>query len=188
VLLPHDAVSGFWFNGRWIVFAFGIAVFYQSHRASGPARWVVPAGIVITVAWWAMNSQGLGAQSLTGEIGVGALAAAALIPMYRYDATIANLAVLRPFAWCGLRCYSLYLLHWPIAKMVFWSGWLVGIRDPYTILVTVVPVTLVISLALAAVFFHFIERPCMSNRSKIAARATALRPAVTPSAVRVSTA
>lgn len=164
-LIPHDAISGFFFNGRWIVFAYGIGVYYQCHLATGRARLLVPIAAAIGYAW-SVTQVGLtmGSASLQGEIGVGALTALVLPLAYPYDTAIGRLGVLRPFQWCGLRCYSLYLLHWPIAKAVFWVCWTMGVRNSYVLLVTAVPVTIVLALGATAIFFHFVERPCTSMR------------------------
>ena len=176
-LIPHEAIAGFFFNGRWIVFAYGIGVYYQCHLAQGRARLIVPIAAVIGYAW-SVTQVGftMHAASLQGEIGVGALTAILLPLAYPYDAAIGRLGVLRPFQWCGLRCYSLYLLHWPIAKAVFWVFWTAGVHNPYLLLVTAVPVTIALALGATAVFFHFVERPCMSTRRVAAAPSRGIRP------------
>ena len=161
VLVPHEAVNGLWFNGRWIMFAFGIGVYYQAHVASGLARAVVPLAVLTGYAWSLTHDGGMGSPSLPAEIGVGAFTAAALMLLQRHDATISEMRALQPFAWCGLRCYSLYLIHWPIAKIMFWLVWTMGIRDPHMVIMTSVPATLLIALPAAAVFFRFVEKPCM---------------------------
>jgi peptidoglycan/LPS O-acetylase OafA/YrhL len=162
---PHDAISGFFFNGRWIVFAYGMGVYFQCHVATGRARLIVPIAALIGYAW-SVTQVGLtmSGASLQGEIGVGALTALLLPLAYPYDATINQAGVLRPFQWCGLRCYSLYLLHWPIAKAVFWIFWTMGVRNSYVLLVTAVPVTIALALAATAIFFQLVERPCMNTR------------------------
>jgi peptidoglycan/LPS O-acetylase OafA/YrhL len=164
-LIPHDAISGFFFNGRWLVFAYGIGVYYQCHLARGRRRLIVPIAALIGYAW-SVSRVGLtmGSASLQGEIGVGALTALVLPLAYPYDAALGRLAVLRPFQWCGLRCYSLYLLHWPIAKAVFWIFWTAGVRNSSVLLVTAVPITIALALGATAIFFHYVERPCMSAR------------------------
>ena len=166
ILVPHDSISGFWFNGRWIVFACGIGVYYQVHKCSGRARLVVPIGLAIAFVASAAIGKGFSADGVVSEIGIGAITAALLILAYPFDRVISTLSILRPFNWCGVRCYSLYLLHWPIAKAVFWTMWTLGIRNPYAFLITSVPISIVLSLGAAAVFFHFVERPCMSPQSE----------------------
>ena len=167
-LVPHDIIGGFWFNGRWITFACGIGVYYYLHETETPWRHLVPLGMLAALAWAITRSE-FGANGMVTETAVGAATALALIPLYRYDTAWADLAALRPLQWCGIRCYSLYLLHWPIAKAVWWGLTTEGIDGwPRTPLVAV-PITLAVSVAATALFFRFVEKPCLSPASRRAA-------------------
>jgi peptidoglycan/LPS O-acetylase OafA/YrhL len=180
IVVPHDSMTGFWFNGRWIVFACGIGVYYQVHKCAGRARLVVPIGLAIAFAASALAGPGFSVDGVISEIGIGAFTAGLLIVAYPYDGVISRLSILRPFNWCGVRCYSLYLLHWPIAKAMFWTMWMLGIRNPYAFLLTSVPLSIMLSLCAAAVFFHVVERPCMSPQSSPAGTRRPLQTAAAP--------
>lgn len=163
--VPHALIGGFWFNGRWITFACGIGVYFYLHEPGSRMRRLVPLGMLAALAWSMLRPE-FGSNGIVTETAVGAATALLLIPLYRYDTSFAALAILKPLQWCGLRCYSLYLLHWPVAKIVWWGLTTEGIDAwPRTQIVSV-PLTLVLSVAVTAVFFKYVERPCLSSSSR----------------------
>lgn len=178
-VVPHELIGGFWFNGRWITFACGIGVYFYLHERTSSARYLVPAGMAAALAWAVLRPE-FGSNGIVTETAVGAATALVLIPLYRHDASWAALPALRPLQWCGLRCYSLYLLHWPVAKIVRWGLTTEGIVAwPRTQLLSV-PLTLVLSVAVTAVFFEYVERPCLSPSSRRAVAAVAAGAAPAP--------
>lgn len=164
-VVPHDVIGGFWFNGRWLTFACGIGVYFYLHEAGNRTRYLAPAAMLAALAWSVLRPE-FGSNGIVTETAVGAATALTLIPLYRYDTSWAALSALKPLQWCGLRCYSLYLLHWPIAKMVWWGLTAEGINAWPRTQFLAVPLTLVLSVAVTAVFFKYVERPCLSSSSR----------------------
>jgi len=160
--VPHDPIGGFWFSGRWLTFAFGIGVYYQLHHASPRTRALVPLALLAALVW-AVSRDAFGAEGIVTETGVGAAVALMLIPLYRFDLSLSGQRAMQPLAWCGRRCYSLYLLHWPVAKAAWWCAAAAGIAGSWAAVLMTVPLTLACSLACTAIFFEYVERPCLSR-------------------------
>ena len=69
----------------------------------------------------------------------------------------------RPVVYIGLLSYSLYLWHWPL--LVLGKYWLVREYTPWEI-----ALILSLSLAAAALSYHFVEQPCRRRRGGIPLR------------------
>jgi len=77
----------------------------------------------------------------------------------KYDGVPFRLFAWRPAAYFGLISYSIYLWHWPIAfaiRTAYVDDWRI-----------ILPITLVLSLGLAALSWTFIERPMRTWRHKL---------------------
>lgn len=148
-------------DSYWYAFAAG-AVVYQ---AIVSRRWYYPALLAVAALSLAYRSGldsvfALHASPQAGGI-LGGLFALLLLTLHPLDAKLYDLPVLRPLRWCGTRCYSIYLIHWPICKMLATLLHAKGL-DAYAVLwpVVTVPVTL-----LASHLFHMtVERRFMSKR------------------------
>jgi len=68
----------------------------------------------------------------------------------------------RPFTWIGERSYSLYLLHYSI--LTFLIGHTPLIRAIPSTFVPDAVILLAVSLAVASVAYHVVERPAMRFR------------------------
>jgi peptidoglycan/LPS O-acetylase OafA/YrhL len=73
--------------------------------------------------------------------------------------------VMRAFSWCGVRCYSIYLLHWPVTKLLSHLVWKAGLRSEAATLGITLPLCLAASLLLAAWFYDQVERRFLSPGS-----------------------
>jgi len=162
-MFPLLGVStlGLFLDGKWLMFAAGIVVYYALNYA--PAR---------AVAWFCV------------PLGFGALCAAAgpqqlllprinepnqsylcafsfallLLGLHRWDGQLAQARIVRPLAFCGERCYSLYLVHWPVVTVVSWAFNRLGLRQPVAILFLGVGCCLAVAVGLAHLFHCLIER------------------------------
>src|SRR5262249_20075923 len=121
-------VNGFFFDGRWLVFALGVLVYYwvnYSRRFDRRVIAVMAASVVLSAALrqWVKNDL-VGShlddhhKMITTELLVGSAFALALGLLHAQDKALARSAALRPLMVCGQMCYSLYLVHWPVTKPV----------------------------------------------------------------------
>lgn len=72
-----------------------------------------------------------------------------------------------PFVWLGLLSYSLYLWHWPVLTLM-------RLATPHAQHVVAVPLGVALSVLLAWLTTHFLERPVRARQSPRIAKALAL--------------
>jgi peptidoglycan/LPS O-acetylase OafA/YrhL len=154
-------IDGFFFDGYWLQFAAGILVYYRINYATPRGgRWINLA---------------LGSAALAGLVFSGylpervdkwtavALAFAWLISViHPLDRWLTTSRLCAPLRYCGRLCYSMYLVHWPVTKVVGQSMLLAGFDGPWQTLLVTVPLGTVLSIAAAAVFYNFVERRCLN--------------------------
>jgi peptidoglycan/LPS O-acetylase OafA/YrhL len=158
--------AGFFFDGGWLLFAYGLALYYHRNYAIGIQRWLLPAFGLIGIVWGSHVGQ--------PHFVVAASFSLALGLLENWDEQIARMRAVSPLTWCGKRCYSIYLIHWPVTKAVSGVGLALGLFTPFTTLMALVPLSLVFSVSLAYPFHKFVEQrflntPRATLRSKIAA-------------------
>jgi peptidoglycan/LPS O-acetylase OafA/YrhL len=172
VLVRDRSLDGIFLDGYWLHFAAGILVYYRVNYASG---WVARAVNLLLLAGLIAFGWGrfpvLHAHSGVGEGGVVAFAFALFLSLAQpWDRLLASAAVARPLLFCGGICYSLYLVHWPVAKLAGHGLYLLGVRgDAATLLVTV-PVVVAASVFLAWLFFRLVERRFLNAPATAPAR------------------
>ena len=89
---------------------------------------------------------------------MGAAFGLAITLLYRYDSVLANLRLLRPIKYCGVICYSLYLVHWPVAKFLGHVLWDAGAQSDRATVLATIPICVAVSVALATAFHFAVER------------------------------
>lgn len=156
------STKGFFFDGYWVLFAAGILVYYATNHADYWRKLVsMSVFVVIAVAsslYKTLFLQSGHAGSLSAEhFFVGAIFAFALCALRPLDNQMSASSWLRPLNICGLWCYSLYLVHWPItlAFMLFLSGR--GVRGNALTVCVTIPVCVAVSVAVAYVFHRCVE-------------------------------
>jgi peptidoglycan/LPS O-acetylase OafA/YrhL len=164
------SIAGFFFDGRWLMFALGILVYWIVNYATadlgarlkrllllgaslslllfliGPVRRLLLAGIGI-------------------EVVSALLFAVVLVHLHPLDSHIANNWVLTPISWCGSMCYSLYLSHWIVVKPVSNWLWHHGLHSAGATLLVTIPICLAASVIVARVFYLFVERHFLNTHS-----------------------
>lgn len=123
----------------------------------GPRVWLmlgVGVALLLTAKWFVMSLDGSD-QLLAGARVVVVAGAAAAVLLAAFWPSAIRLLESRPIAWLGTISFSLYLVHEPILLA---TSYLLG--SPFSWIAGPV------SLAIAAVFYRFIERP--SHRLSIA--------------------
>ncbi len=159
VKLPFDP-AGFFFDGFWLAFAAGIAVYYRCHRATSILKFALD-GLLLAALVWAMRSvpgSAAFAPGIPSSLTVAFAAALLMGWAYRFDPCTTNALLLAPLRWCGERCYSLYLVHAPIALIGSWCFFRAGITTPTSTLLITLPTCLALSLSAGWVFHRFVER------------------------------
>jgi peptidoglycan/LPS O-acetylase OafA/YrhL len=158
------AVDGFFFDGRWLLFAAGVLVYYQLNYASGGRAVLLPAALALLL----LLSLGLRYGLLAGgtweqkgrafELASGFAFALVLIALKPLDGRLSESKALRPLAFCGKMSYSLYLTHWPVTKAVSHALFLLGLRGTWATLALTIPLATGVSLVLAWAFYLLVER------------------------------
>jgi peptidoglycan/LPS O-acetylase OafA/YrhL len=156
-------VPGAFFDGRWFMFAAGMAVYYGINYPSRIARRATLAALICGVVYAGLHPRlPGGAPGHYREMLVAFLFALMIAVLHRWDGQIAAARALGPLMLCGTLCYSLYLMHWPVVKAISHGAVLMGVTGgPVTALV-VIPVCLACSLAAAWWFHRLVERRFMN--------------------------
>lgn len=178
--------TGFFFDGRWLLFALGILVYYQVNYAARIYARAIDAFLFV----WAGVSCAL---YLGSPLMVASLFALAIALLNRWDAQIIGSKLLRPLSFCGVMCYSLYLVHWPVTKLISHLFYLGGIRGPWSTILVTIPVSGAMSILVAWVFHHTVERrflntsPTSAGRPRLWSRQKGLLDARCASALEMET-
>jgi peptidoglycan/LPS O-acetylase OafA/YrhL len=148
--------DGFFFDGQWIAFAAGVAVYWAlaGQRSSRHAR-----GLALLVILAALS---IGVQ--VAYLPVALAFAMLLILLARFDETLANARWIRPLNVCGEMCYSLYLVHQLIARAVAAASWDLGLRSAIGTVLVVVPVSVALSLIAGRGCYLLVQRRFMNTR------------------------
>lgn len=156
-------LNGFFLDGRWFMFAAGIAVYYRVNHADRRRKRLIDAvlvlSFVVTVVLMIVRPG-----SLFHELLFAFLFAALLLPLHRFDRAIDSSRVLAPITGTGVMCYSVYLVHWPICKAMSHLLYNAGVRGTWPTLAIVFPVTFTLSLLAAWIFHRTIELRFMNTQ------------------------
>ena len=104
----------------------------------------------------------------------GALALLAAVRPSELKSPVPDLLT-RGLAWCGRRCYSLYLFHFPIMGLTYVAAGGLNPLEETHASATLVAISLVLVFAFADLSYRFVEKPlmAMANRLTPYARKTA---------------
>ena len=169
-----NGYDGFFFDGRWLLFALGLAVFYYIKHATARSRPLFLVGFVSVVFLavglrfgWLGQLQSQRQQLMAAEFVGGALFALVLVVAHRWDDVLRWHVALRPIAYLGRISYSLYILHMPVAKIMSYTLLKLGVVSDWQILLITVPAVTGISVLYAAIFFHFVERRFLNSPNAV---------------------
>jgi peptidoglycan/LPS O-acetylase OafA/YrhL len=159
--------SGFFFDGHWLLFASGIAVYYQIAYASEKKILIIRllllglflAALILRYGNWDIEcAVRLDRIPIINQYICGFPVALIIGMIHQWDNWLVNLAALRPLRYCGQMCYSLYLVHWPVAKLVTHSFWLAGIRGQWPTLLITIPASVGLAIFFSAIFHKTVEK------------------------------
>lgn len=153
LLFPAAGINtqGLFLDGRWLMFAAGVLVYYTLNYAR-PATLPVAVGLLF-----------LGVMSsIVAKVSKDYLSAFVfallLLALRGCDTRIIKARASRPFLYCGEMCYSLYLIHWPLVTAVTFAFNQAGFRNPLLIASLGVALALAVAITVARVFHVLIER------------------------------
>jgi peptidoglycan/LPS O-acetylase OafA/YrhL len=183
---------GFFFDGRWVLFACGVFVYLHLCDPPGGRKWVVPLLLGATLAasaWLQYVRLRNGADPIlrqqVSEWVVGAGFALVLLALHRWDLRLAGARAMQPVAFCGRMCYSLYLIHWPVTLVV--SIWLyhAGVRGTWPTMLITIPVATALSVVASWGFHRVVERRFLNTPQSGSARQQAAPAAANDAAAGV---
>ena len=157
--LPFSA-GGFFFDGFWLAFAAGIAVYYRCHRATPILKFAIDGLLLAALVWAARSIPDIAKfdPGIPSSLLIAFTAALLLGWAYRFDNITRTARWLHPLRWCGERCYSLYLVHAAIANIGSWCFYQAGLASPTETLLVTLPTCLTLSLIAGWIFHRGVER------------------------------
>lgn len=173
---------GTFLDGRWLILAAGIAVYYRVNYATPLQGHLIHLALL---AGLAANFFGPGrmldwepTKDLERFAGFGFALVISLT--YRWDRQMMSTAAAKMFAWVGGMSYSIYLIHPLVTKGLSHELFRSGYHNPWFTLLVVVPACLVLSVLAARVFYHLVEKPFSNAASDEAKPAKKVASATVP--------
>lgn len=160
--------AGYWWDGSWIEFALGVGLYrvliYSTYVRTGVAYGVLAAALGYLIWEFSSNPGCLQprGRAVQFELAVSVVFTLLLLIMHKHDARVRRLSWLRPLGFCGLICYSLYLVHWPICRAGGWWFWHRGYCHLQETLLLTVPGCVAVSVLVGWVFHIVVERQFMN--------------------------
>ncbi|HEX4048723.1 MAG TPA: acyltransferase [Elusimicrobiota bacterium] len=151
--------DGAFFDGRWLLFAMGVALYYSVNygdRGTERLLFAALASTALAFLVWGLLVHDIGNDAR--QYGIAAAAAAAMLLLHPRDAALMESRALNPVRFCGEICYSLYLVHWPICLLLSNALDIAGVVGFWQTLLVVIPVCAAASILGAWLFHHYVER------------------------------
>lgn len=128
---------------------------YRSHHCTWIHRVLIDVGLIIGLTVGIIYSK---MNMLAVELRTAMACALAIGWLWHYDSLLASCRMLGPLRWCGAMCYSLYLTHWPVCKLLSHGLYVAGVNDPWYTLCFSIPLSVMTSLGVSYLFFLAVER------------------------------
>jgi peptidoglycan/LPS O-acetylase OafA/YrhL len=145
-------IDGFFFDGSWLLFAAGVAVYYRVNYATAWRSRLIDLLLFATIPiFWFYDVPPNGAA-------IGFTFAALLPYLYRFDRQTASSPIVRPLRVCGQMCYSLYLVHQLPVRATSTALYAMGFSSGASTLFVTVPACIGVSVALGWLFHISVER------------------------------
>lgn len=153
-------ISGFFFDGHWLIFAIGIGVYFAIHQGSKSWRLGYMALLMVCALGFIF---GPFRESVRMQYISSTIFGLVLLLLHPFDLAIRRAWFLIPLVWCGQMCYSLYLLHFPIVITISNGFREAGYSDIRFHWLVVMPICVLVSLVLSRVFYHLVEKRFMNT-------------------------
>lgn len=185
--VPAVHVKGFFFDGKWLMFAAGVGVYYFQNYRPFRERFLYGLLLAAGVVGAKLLSKLLVAHGIDDSVvddpyswWTAFLFALVILVLRPLDGWICHSKLLVPIAFCGRMCYSLYLIHWPLCKIVGNLLFLAGVRGFIPVLTITLPVVTAVSLLAGWAFHQLVERHFLNPPSVIAPSRPRPEPIVQP--------
>jgi peptidoglycan/LPS O-acetylase OafA/YrhL len=165
VVCPY-APDGFFFDGYWLQFAAGVAVYYAAVYGSTWKKSAIVLLLASALAWSCRDLRQLWDHHDLQMFAVAYAFALMLLLLRRLDDRLATSWLLTPLTVSGQMCYSLYLVHWPIVRPLSHWLWNHGLRGPGATCLVTLPLCLAASLVMGRLFYVCVERRFLNNPTR----------------------
>jgi len=162
-------LTGTFLDGRWLMFAAGVGVYWAVTRGGRVRNGLVVVGLLAGL-WYALRDPTTFADTRfydpiaePREQAPAFAFALLLLALKRWDGGMAASGVGRRLGAVGAYSYSLYLLHYPVCIAVGHLALRAGVTDPRAVLFGVVPVCVGLSVVLAKWFYARVESRYLNN-------------------------
>jgi peptidoglycan/LPS O-acetylase OafA/YrhL len=147
-------VTGFFFDGQWLLFALGVLVYYRINYANRWQGWTINVGLVALIIFCRFCPIFFNQYAMF----FGACFALLLSLCHRFDKQMSAATLFRPLFWCGTMCYSLYLVHGIVLKFVMPCLASLAHFDDVSRLLVLIPICSLLSVAAGWSFYICVER------------------------------
>lgn len=176
VALPGLHIKGFFFDGKWLMFAAGVLVYYVLNYRSPGARYLCAFILGAAIVGAKFLSRKLIAHGYDTDTVLddpyswyaAFIFALAILLLRPIDGWMCTTRLLWPIAMCGRMCYSLYLIHWPLCKIMAALLVFMGVRGFVPELTIIPPILIAISLLAGWTFHILVERHFLNPPATLA--------------------
>jgi peptidoglycan/LPS O-acetylase OafA/YrhL len=169
LITQNYSPPGFFFDGLWLEFAAGVFVYYASVYAT--RRQAIGVAVVLAICIVGTFVFPYGGRHATAasilhhrKHDLAAFTTALIMLIARqWDEAIAEWTILRPLTFCGVLCYSIYLVHIPICKAAMHLLWWAGIQSDAATRFVTIPICVALSVATGLFFHVFVERKFLNG-------------------------
>jgi peptidoglycan/LPS O-acetylase OafA/YrhL len=174
---PQWHIEGFFFDGRWLMFAAGVFVYYHlNYPQPGWRKMWVPGGLLLGIVaikailqFMQLPTTDDATDTILYTLRVSFAFALLILVLRPADGPMTRSRLLLPIAICGRMCFSLYLIHWITCAVLGHLLLQIGVRGLVPVLMITVPIVIVVSIALSWGFYVLVERHFLNSTSSRAA-------------------
>jgi peptidoglycan/LPS O-acetylase OafA/YrhL len=159
-------IRGFFFDGRWLLFAAGVLVYYVINYASPRESVLLRLLLVLGVLWACAHPDKIREFKANQEQERLAAFSFALLLLWlhSYDRRLYTARWLVPVAYCGRISYSIYLTHSPMVLLMSWvAAYTIRVHSARATLLLVVPICVACAIFVAGAFYRLVECRCLNK-------------------------